>query len=154
MSNGIGNTEIRTRKPIWKRFLKDQDGNVLQILALSALPLFLATGAAVDMMRASREQAAFYGSVDAAALAIAGDDRSATVGVDNATLALNKVALEDLAKKYILADYKGDTGQAPEISANVTVTGQAVVLQSSLTFPTTIMSLAGTTSVWCFVWRW
>jgi Flp pilus assembly protein TadG len=131
------------KKPIWKRFLKDQDGSVIQILGLAALPLFLATGAAIDMMRASREQSAFYGAVDAAALAIAGDDRSATVGLDAATLAQNKVGLQELAKKYILADYKGDTGTPPTINTEVTVSGDAVVLKSSLTFPTTIMSLAG-----------
>jgi Flp pilus assembly protein TadG len=147
MSKTNGKSLSTAKKPIWKRFLKDQSGSVLQILGLSAVPLFLATGAAVDMMRATREQAAFYGSVDAAALAIAGDDKSATVGVDTATLATNKVYLEDLAKKYILADYRGDTGSPPSISTNVTVTGQSVVLKSSLTFPTTIMSLAGIQSM-------
>jgi Flp pilus assembly protein TadG len=147
MSNIDGKSSQTGKKPIWKRFLKDQNGTVLQLLALSALPMFLAVGAAVDMMRASREQTAFYGAVDAAALAIAGDDRSATVGVDSATLAANKVALQDLATKYILADYKADSGQAPVISTDVTVTGDAVVLKSSLTFPTTIMSLAGVKSM-------
>ncbi len=147
MSRFNGKTTSERKKPIWKRFLKDQEGSVLQILGLSAIPLFLATGAAVDMMRASREQAAFYGAVDAAALAIAGDDKSATAGLDEATLAANKVYLQDLAKKYILADYKGDTGSAPSIATDVTVTGQAVTLKSSLTFPTTIMSLAGVQSM-------
>jgi Flp pilus assembly protein TadG len=147
MSKANGKSCSVIKKPIWKRFIKDQSGSVLQILGLSALPMFLATGAAVDMMRASREQAAFYGSVDAAALAIAGDDKSATIGLDAATLATNKTYLEALAKKYILADYRGDTGQAPVISTNVTVTGQSVVLKSSLTFPTTIMSLAGVSSM-------
>ena len=144
----IGESHVKTRKkPLWKRFLKDQDGSVLQILGLSAIPVFLATGAAIDMVRASREQAAFYGAVDAAALAIAGDDRSATAGLTESELATNKAQLEELAKKYILADYRGDTGNAPSISTQVTVTPQDVTLKSSLTFPTTIMSLAGVTSM-------
>jgi Flp pilus assembly protein TadG len=147
MSNGNGKITDKRKKPIWKRFLKDQDGSILQILGLSAIPVFLATGAAVDMVRASREQAAFYGAVDAAALAIAGDDRSATIGLTDAQLASNKAALQALAREYILADYKGDTGHAPSIATDVTVTGQAVTLKSSLTFPTTIMSLAGVQSM-------
>ncbi len=147
MSKLHGETSKPSKKPIWKRFLKEQDGNVLQLLALSALPMFLAIGAAVDMMRASREQTAFYGAVDAAALAIAGDDRSATIGLSTAQLATNKAALEDLAKKYILADYKADSGKPPVISASISITGDAVKLDSSLTFPTTIMSLAGVQSM-------
>lgn len=147
MSKIIDSRAKATKKPIWKRFLKDQDGSVLQILGLSAIPVFLATGAAIDMVRASREQAAFYGAVDAAALAIAADNRSATAGLTPTELATNKAALEDLAKKYILADYRGDTGNAPSIATNVTITGAEVTLKSSLTFPTTIMSLAGVSSM-------
>ena len=63
------------------RFLKDTSGNLGMMFAIGAIPLLLAGGAAIDMIRANNTQTILRGAADAAALA------GATSGkVDNQAL--------------------------------------------------------------------
>lgn len=133
-----------TRKEsILRRFLKSTSGSLTPILGLSAIPVFLATGAALDMVRINREQTSFHAAVDTATLAIAADERSATAGLTDAQLAARKAELTELANKFIAANYKSSDPTPPTISTNVTITGQAVTLEASIQFPMTIMQMVG-----------
>jgi Flp pilus assembly protein TadG len=128
---------------VFKRFLHDSAGNLTVMSGFMAIPIFLAAGAAIDIARVTREQAAFYNSVDAAALAVASDDRSAMGTLSGTALENRRKELEDYAKKFIAADYKDASGGASVITANLTITGQEVKIAATIDFPTTIMAITG-----------
>lgn len=65
----------------FKAFRKDHRGSITTIAAVSALPMMLCAGAAIDTIRVSREQVAFDAAVDSAALAVAADDRASLQGL-------------------------------------------------------------------------
>lgn len=127
----------------FKRFLKDNSGSITQILGMSALPVFLASGAAIDMARINNEQTAFHAAVDSATLAVAADERSALGGLSEGQLAARKEELKQFAKKYLEANYQSQSGSPSSINVNLDITGQAIKLTAEIQFPTTIMSLAG-----------
>jgi Flp pilus assembly protein TadG len=52
-----------------RKFLKSQSGNVSILMGLSIVPLMLATGAAVDMIRANNTRTILQGAADSAAVA-------------------------------------------------------------------------------------
>lgn len=52
-----------------KSFLTDVKGNMAMMMAVTAVPLMVASGAAIDMVRANNAQTVLQGAVDAAALA-------------------------------------------------------------------------------------
>ena len=54
---------------VLRSFLRNSSGNTAIIFSLAAIPLLLAGGAAVDMVRANRTQAVLQAAADAAALA-------------------------------------------------------------------------------------
>ncbi len=126
-----------------KAFLRETSGNVILMMGLSAIPIFLAAGAAVDAARITQEQAMFHAAAESAALAVATDDRSATEGLSTADKAARIVVLEGFALEYLKANYESSAAAQGEITVHVTVTGQEVNLKSDLRFPTTLMSLAG-----------
>jgi Flp pilus assembly protein TadG len=126
------------------QFLRNTAGSTSLTMALAALPVIALAGAAIDMARASREKATFYASVDAAALAIASDDRTAMAGLTSASqIETQRVALENYAKQYILVNYKKEKGSTPVVTAKLDLTGQNLVLDAKLDFPTTMMGLFG-----------
>jgi hypothetical protein len=127
----------------FKRYLKDTGATVTQIFALSAIPFFLAAGAAIDGARINDEHAKFMAAVDSAVIAVAADDRAAITGLEGTELTDRMTLLEDLAAKYVEENYGGDG----DIGVDLTVTGQSVKLDASIEFPTTIMSLVGITDI-------
>jgi Flp pilus assembly protein TadG len=129
---------------VFKRFLGDSSGQLTAMMGLSILPILLTAGAAIDYARVTREQAAFYGAVDAAALAIAADDRSSLAGLtsDEAKETRRK-DLEDYAKKFLTKNYVDASGGKSVVTATLTLSGEEVKLAASLDFPTTIMSITG-----------
>ena len=118
-------------------------GSITPLLGLAAVPAFIAAGSAIDMVRINNEQAAFYLAVDAAALAVAGDDRASVTGLTGTALTTRMAILETLATKYINANYDNTTGSTTAISAHLTINGSEVKLQSSIGIPMTIMSIVG-----------
>jgi Flp pilus assembly protein TadG len=54
---------------VLKSFLRSTSGNTAIIFSLAAIPMLLAAGSAIDMLRANRAQAVLQGAADAAALA-------------------------------------------------------------------------------------
>lgn len=126
-----------------KAFRNDYLGSVTQITAVAALPMFLAAGAAIDTLRINREQVAFDAAVDSAALAVAADDRASLAGLDDAQVTARIAELEEFAKKYMAENYTPQYGSSQEMEVDIDITGAAIDLTASHTFPTTIMSLTG-----------
>ncbi len=126
-----------------KQFWKDNAGSLTPMLGLAAIPAFIAAGSAIDMVRINNEQGAFYAAVDAAALAIAADERSAVGGLSEGALQTRMAALQVLSKQYIEANYDHTTGNATTVTSNLTITGSAIKLDASIGIPMTIMSLVG-----------
>lgn len=128
---------------LFSRFLKDSSATVTQIFALSAIPIFLAAGAAVDGARINDEHSKFLAAVDTAVIAVAADDRAAVQDLSGSELEARMVELEALAAEYVEKNYDA----SGDISVDLEITGQKVTLNSSFQFPTTIMSLVGIDNV-------
>lgn len=126
-----------------KAFRNDCLGSVTQITAVAAIPMMLAAGAAIDTIRINREQVAFDAAVDSAALAVAADDRASLAGLDATQTAARIAELEAFAKKYMAENYTPQYGSSQEMNVDITITGAAIDLDASHSFPTTIMSLTG-----------
>ncbi len=142
MRNSMGAFVVSTRKKL-QAFRDNHLGSVTQITAVAALPMLLAAGAAIDTVRINREQVAFNAAVDSAALAVASDDRASLTGLSDSQRAARIAELEAFAKEYMTENYTPQFGSDPELNAQITITGQAIDLAASHTFPTTIMSLTG-----------
>ena len=127
----------------FKQFLKNTAGSLTPMLGLVAVPAFIAAGSAIDMVRINNEQSAFYAAVDAAALAIAADDRSAVGALSGAALTTRMAELNVLSKKYIEANYDHTTGNSTTITSALTLSGSEVKLTATIGIPMTIMSLVG-----------
>ena len=106
-------------------------------------PCFCAAGAAIDTVRINREQVAFDAAVDSAALAVAADDRASLAGLSDAQVTARIAELEAFAKKYMAENYTPQYGSSQEMDVDIDITGAAIDLTASHTFPTTIMSLTG-----------
>ena len=126
-----------------KAFRNECLGSVTQITAVAALPMMLAAGAAIDTVRINREQVAFDAAVDSAALAVAADDRASLTGLSDAQVTARIAELEDFAQEYMAENYTPQYGSSQEMDVNITITGAAIDLEASHSFPTTIMSLTG-----------
>jgi len=126
-----------------KAFRNDCLGSVTQITAVAAIPMMLAAGAAIDTIRINREQVAFDAAVDSAALAVAADDRASLAGLSDAQVTARIAELEEFAKKYLAENYTPQYGSSQEMPVHIDITGEAIDLTASHTFPTTIMSLTG-----------
>jgi Flp pilus assembly protein TadG len=117
---------------------------VALLSGLTAIPLLLAAGVAVDMARASREHIAFQNAVDAAALALAASDLSNLDGLTTGEMPARMTQLNDMAKKYINANYIPKFYTDTQIQVNVAVaTDGTVTVDGYHDFPTTIMRIGG-----------
>ncbi len=129
-----------------KRFLKSDAGNIGQMLALSALPLFASLGVAIDTVRLNREQTSFQTAVDSAVLAVAADDRSA-IGYQSASQQATSIAtLKTFAQQFIDANYVPSTGAANDITIDLAITNQEIIMTAHHSVPTAIMGLFGVSS--------
>lgn len=108
------------------------------------IPLLFSAGAAIDFSRVTREQAAFYSAVDAAALAVAADERSSLVGLDTDKLKEERrVVLENYAKLFLEKNYTDASGGKSSRTLKLTFDDVQVKIAATLDFPTTIMALTG-----------
>jgi Flp pilus assembly protein TadG len=131
-------------RKLLNRFKRDARGTVALIAGLSAIPLLLAAGVAVDMARASHEDEAFQSAVDSAALAVAASDLSDLNAVTTAQMPARMALLNDLAKKYINANYTPHFHDDTQIQVNVTVANNGTVkVEGYHDFPTAIMRIVG-----------
>ena len=142
-------TNINARKigRSLRELLKNNSGNIAPMMGMAAIPLFISLGAAIDTVRAAREQTAFQAAVDTAALAIAADALSDYSGLSEAVKDARTVDLKLLAKNFIAANYVSSTGEANDITVDLDINGLDVNLTAHHTFPTAIMSLVGVNTV-------
>jgi Flp pilus assembly protein TadG len=131
-------------RKLLNRFKRNTRGSVALLAGLSAVPLLLAAGVAVDMARASHEDEAFQSAVDSSALAVAASDLSDLGGVTQAQMPARMALLNDLAKKYINANYTPHFHDDTQIQVNVTVANDGTVrVEGYHDFPTAIMRIVG-----------
>ncbi|CAN5271772.1 pilus assembly protein TadG-related protein [soil metagenome] len=139
--------KYRSRKKLGKlltRFRSDCRGTVALIAGISAIPLMLAAGVAVDMARASHEAQSFQAAIDASALAVAASDKSNLSGVSAADLPARRAELKALAQKYITKNYTPKFGDTNTMTVDVQVADDgAVTVQGYHSFPTAIMRIVG-----------
>ncbi|MEQ1521439.1 MAG: hypothetical protein ABL936_09240 [Aestuariivirga sp.] len=134
--------EVESEIKLQKRTLKARPQRVFSI-SVFIFVLLAAGGAAIDNLRINREQAAFNAAVDSATLAVAADDRANLAGLSEAQVTARIAELETFAKKYMAANYTPQYGSSEEMDVDIDITGAAIDLTASHTFPTTIMSLTG-----------
>jgi Flp pilus assembly protein TadG len=142
MRNFIYAFTVSTSRKL-KAFRNDYLGSVTHITAVAAIPMMLAAGAAIDMVRVNRQQVAFDAAVDSAALAVAVDGRASLSGLSESQAATRIAELEAYAKKYMAENFTPQFGGNPTMDVNIDITGQYIELTAAHDFPTTIMSLTG-----------
>lgn len=129
---------------LWNSYCLNQHGNLTMILGLSALPLFVAAGAAIDYVRFTNGRAAFEGAVDSAAMALVTTPDAAmkdnygaalTPGTDAYTARITK--LQNYAKAYIDHNLINDEGGP--VTVTVTPTDADITLTATRLYPTAIM---------------
>lgn len=108
-----------------KRFLRDVDGNVAPLFALSVLPIMGLAGAALDYSRASNAKAALQGLVDAAALSAASPYSGAE---DRAAVAKSMFPTP---------------ADRPDLTVTTSTSGRTVVIQAEDYVPTAILGIMG-----------
>ena len=142
MRKSIDAFRVSTRREL-KAFRNNCLGSVTQITAIAAIPMMLCAGAAIDTIRISREQIAFNAAVDSAALAVAADDRASLMGLSPAQTTARIAELETFAKKYLDENYTPQFRSSNDLDVDITITGAAINVDATHSFPTTIMSLTG-----------
>jgi Flp pilus assembly protein TadG len=118
-----------------RRFKADQSGNAAMVLAISAVPMVLAAGAAIDFGRYSTVQSHLQASLDAGALGGA--------AVEDATDA----AREQYAKDLFIADMAQGPGAGMPVTYTFKVVNKAMVASANLDVPMSFMSVAGITKL-------
>ena len=119
------------------RFAGDRRGNVALTFGIATLPLIGAVGAAVDYSHANSVKAAMQSALDSTALMLARD--ASTMTDPN---------LDAKAKAYFAAMFTRP--EATNIVVNATystTTGSQVLVTGSARVPTTIMAIAGYTTM-------
>jgi Flp pilus assembly protein TadG len=113
---------------VLKRFHRASGGNVGIILALSAIPLLVAAGGAIDYSRASDAKSQMAQALDAAALAVGSSPE------------LSNADMKKLALKYFRENYPD---AAPDVDIAVTVNNSRIRLSVQSEVPTTLLQVVG-----------
>src|SRR5213076_1812936 len=87
------------------RFKRDAQGTVALVAGLSAIPLVLVAGVALDAERAYHDRTALQAAVDGAGLALGASDLSDLDGLTTSQVATRMSQLTSMANKYIAANY-------------------------------------------------
>lgn len=127
----LGSTLVSTLR----RFAANQKGTAAVIFALSAVPLLLAAGVAMDTVRYSSAKIALQSALDAGALAAAAATNLSTP----ARIAAGQAAFD----KNVMASAIG--GANPE--GSFSLSGNMVTASASLELPLSFMQLAGYSSL-------
>lgn len=120
---------------IWSRFAGGKRGNVTITFALTVLPLLLAVGAAIDMIRADEAKTALQSVADAAALA-AGASPSTT-----------EAELRYIAEDYVSRNFSpGTVKSIDSMEFSTADDTQTIAVQLKGEFPTSFFALVGVTT--------
>lgn len=112
------------------RFARNMDGNVAMMFGLTLFPLLLVTGAAVDYARGSAEKTRLQQALDATALAVAREPKSAS-----------QADLQRMADQYFAAAFASREGAPPAVQ--VAKAGETITVTSRTSVPVTLMGLVG-----------
>jgi Flp pilus assembly protein TadG len=123
---------IKVSTSLTSRFKRDERGAMALALGLVAVPFFLAAGIGLDAYRGSAAQANVQKSLDAAALAAAAAEPSATEG-----------QRRKMAQDTFAANIAGKLGGQLNGSADVTFSNGTVTVSYAGTLPTTLMKVGG-----------
>jgi Flp pilus assembly protein TadG len=115
---------------LFKNFTASQKGTVAVAYALAAVPLLLAAGSAIDMVRYTNSITALQGALDSAALSAAAGKGSKAERIDAAQSALKTIIGKTELSKY-------------GISGSFKIEGAAVRASANGQMPTAFMQLAG-----------
>jgi len=115
------------------RFFGDAQGNFGTIVAISAVPVMLAAGVALDFARVSRYETRLQNAVDAAALAVAQD----MSGLDDESL-------ERLAADYLQSNLEEDDySRVGDVDVQFDRANQSLTIVADGSMPTSFTRLAG-----------
>lgn len=117
-------------RKLLKSFKANQKGTVAVAYALAAIPLVLAAGSAIDMVRYTNSITALQGALDSAALSAAADKGNKVHRVDAAQKTLSTIIAKTELAKY-------------GVSGTFNVDGKAVVASARGQMPTAFMQIAG-----------
>lgn len=124
---------------VLRQLVKRRDGNVAMIFALSAIPVIISAGMAIDAGRAYAVKVRLGAALDAAALAV-GSETNQT----------NTQLSTDL-QNYFTANYPstalGTNVTVSPVPANATLTNSVVNYQAQATVPMTFMRLVGINNI-------
>ncbi len=112
-----------------QRFSAESSGTVAILFALSAIPVMMAAGLAVDMMRSNNARNNLQAALDAGALSAA------------AAANLSVSEREAVARATFAANFKPITGVI--VNPAVSVDGDAVSMSAEFDYPTAFMRVAG-----------
>jgi Flp pilus assembly protein TadG len=94
-----------------KTFLADRQGNVAVLFSLAAIPLLIASGAAIDMLRMSNTLTLLQASTDAAAMAGANVEK---ISPSKTTAAIADFLAREGALQAVLPGYEITSGKDPK----------------------------------------
>jgi Flp pilus assembly protein TadG len=118
-----------------RAFLRNRDANVAMIFAISIIPVTIAAGAGLDLTRAMIVKSNLSEALDAAALSVA------------STSGLTTAQMQTQAQNYFNANYKADANYGTPALVTVTPGTQQVTVSTSVPMPTTLMGVAGISTV-------
>jgi Flp pilus assembly protein TadG len=119
---------------LFSRFMRGERGTVAITYALSAVPMLLAVGASIDMVRYGHSLTALQSALDSAALSVAaGKGTEADRQAQGQAAFTANVATSELPKYKVAATFKID--------------GAAVIAEAKGVMPTAFMQLAGIKSM-------
>lgn len=135
-------TRRRSFSLLRKVFRSDR-GNLTPIVALSAVPLAVVAGGAIDYVNMNRDITEFQAAADAAAFAVTSSTRSALSGLSESQKTQRLTELKAFAQDYIDRNYKPNFALPEADSLNLNITGQKVTLTAEHTVPLTWMKAFG-----------
>jgi len=126
---------MSTKRPQFRRYRRDQDGNMAMILAIALIPICMVIGLSFDMQRARQAKNSLQVAVDAASLAAARQMQKNIYAVDT----VKSVALDyfhaDLASSHSVT--------CPDPTITIDTEEYLVLIDAKCTMPTTFAGFMG-----------
>ncbi len=116
---------------LFSKFVSDQKGSTAVIFALAAIPLMLAAGVAIDIVRYSSAKVALQSALDAGALAVAASSSLST----SARIAAGQSTFQNNIKAAAI--------QGIGVTGNFNLSANKVEASASFDLPVGLMQLAG-----------
>ncbi|MBM3519777.1 MAG: VWA domain-containing protein [Alphaproteobacteria bacterium] len=126
-----------------RKVFRSDRGNLTPLVALSAVPLAVVAGGAIDYVNMNRDITEFQAAADAAAFAVTSSTRSALSGLSESQKAQRLTELKAYAQDYIDRNYKPNFALSAADTLNLNITGQKVTLTAEHTVPLTWMKAFG-----------